>query len=97
MSWSSYKREYEDALDDAGVFDTTARREILRLLRSINTLQDRLRKGARWEVVNNSQKREETERQAEYIEDYFWDEWQSFSAAMGWYKQNQVNIGDFLA
>ncbi len=97
MSWSSYKREYEEALDDAGVFDTTARREILRFLRSINTLQDRLRKGARWEVVNNSQKREETERQAEYIEDYFWDEWQSFSDAMGWYKQNQVNIGDFLA
>lgn len=97
MSWSSYKREYEDALDDAGVFDTTARREILRFLRSINTLQDRLQKGARWEVVNNSQKREETEREAEYIEGYFWDEWQSFSDAMGWYKQNQVNIGDFLA
>ena len=97
MSWSSYKREYEDALDDAEVLDNSARKEILNLMRSIHTLQNMLYKGKSWNFVTNSDKYYVTRSQANDVEDYYMDEWVAFLEAIGFYPSRAVNIGDFLA
>lgn len=97
MSWNTYKREYEQALNDANVYDIDARRAILKLLRSINTLQNRLDRGESWSSVNNSPKRRETDKQKYEVEDYYFDEWQAFADVMGFARDFEINIGDWLA
>ena len=97
MSWSTYKREYEDALDDAKVFDNSARKDILNLMRSIHTLQNMLYRGKSWNFVNNSDKYYVTLNQAYDVEKYYGDEWLAFQDALGLYPSREVNIGDFLS
>ncbi len=97
MSWSTYKREYEDGLDDAEVFDNSARKEILNLMRSIHTLQNMLYRGRSYNYVTNSDKYYITRSLADDVEKYYMDEWVAFLDAIGLYPSREVNIGDFLA
>ena len=97
MSWSTYKREWEDALDAANVQDRNVRKALLAFWRKINTLQNMYDRMS-WSRVQSSTQFEEAGDMAMDVEDYYFDEYNATLEAAGLSPNSRgVNIGDYLA
>jgi len=98
MSWNQAKGDYEDALDFAAVYDLSSRRAILKFMRTITTLQNRLRTGGySWNRVSSSVEFERAWEEGREIGYDYPDEWFAFTEALGLYPSREPDIDSLLA
>ena len=96
-NWSSYKQNWEQALDNAEVYDRYARQAILSFMRKINTLQNMMDKMS-WSRLQNSEAFDTAYIMAGEIEDNYFDEYNSMLEAAGLFPDyREVNISNLIA
>lgn len=96
--WTYAKAEWERHLDKAGVDDIYDRRQILELMRKINTLQNMRSKGKSWSSITNSQAFDDAYRLARDVEEFLLPEYNAMLESAGLYSNNtSIDISDFLA
>lgn len=83
-------------MDEAGVHDRNARRELLAFFRKINTLQNMYERMS-WSRLQSSPQFEDAGDMAMDIEDDYFDEYNATLEAAGLSPSRGVNIGDYLA
>jgi len=97
MSWSTYKREWEDALDAAGVTDRNARKLILAFMRKINTLQNMYDRTS-WSRLQDSPQWEAASDMAWEITDDYLSEYNAMLDKAGYVgNSREVIMGDWFA
>lgn len=95
-NWSRYKADWEQALDDAEVYDRGARRVILAFMRKVNTLQNMLDRMS-WRSVQNSGTLDKAYDLANDVEPYM-AEYNAMLKAAGLNSQGDYpNINDLIA
>ena len=96
--WTYAKAEWERHLDRAGVDDIYTRRDILALMRKINTLQNMRSKGKSWSSITSSTAFDAAYRFARDVEEYYLPEFNAMLESANLYSNNtSINISDFLA
>jgi hypothetical protein len=95
--WTYVKVEWERHLDNAGV-DKYTQKEILALMRKINTLQNMQSKGKSWSSITSSSAFDDAYRLARDVEEFYLPEFNAMMESAGLYSQNtSINVSDFLA
>jgi len=83
-------------MDDAGVYDRSARRELLRFFRKINTLQNMIDRMS-WHRIAESDQMYAAHDMARDIERNYYDEYKATVVAAGLVAHGEVNVGDLIA
>jgi len=95
--WTYVKAEWERHLDNAQI-DKYGRKEILALMRKINTLQNMRSKGKSWSSITNSAAFDAAYRLARDVEEFYLPEFNMMMESAGLYSRyTAIDVSDFLA